>query len=143
MPILNYTTSISTAKTAQEITAILVQAGAVKIVMDIDGPSKEAVALTFAVAVGPENLLWWFTLPANWQGVQKALVKSKVEQRYRSEDQARRVAWRIIKSWCEAQLAIIEAGQASLAEVFLPYAQTDSGQTLYQVLAAGKVNLLR
>ncbi|HEX8351084.1 MAG TPA: hypothetical protein VF598_14065 [Hymenobacter sp.] len=135
MAILNYTTSISTAKTAQELQTILVKAGAQKVLIDYEpNGSGEATAVTFAIAVGAENRMVFFTLPSNWQGVQKALVKAGVLYKYRTEAQAKRVSWRIIKNWCEAQLAIIEAGQANLAEVFLPFAQTASGQTLYRAL---------
>jgi hypothetical protein len=140
MPILNYTTAISTSKTAQEITGILVKAGAQKIVLDY--AEGEATAITFAVPVGPESQLVFFTLPANWRGVQKALLKSTVPAKYCTDEQARRTAWRIIKTWCEAQLALIEAGQAGLAEIFLPYAQTPSGATLYQAIEAGNFKQL-
>jgi hypothetical protein len=40
-----------------------------------------------------------------------------------------RVAWRIVKDWIEAQMAIVEAGQAEMAEVFLPYATIEDGTT--------------
>lgn len=141
MAILNYTTSVSTSKSAQELTAVLVKAGAEKILIDYAG--GEAVAITFAVPVGPEKTLWYFTLPANWQGVQKSLVRAGVLSKYRTETHAKRVAWRIILNWCQAQLAIIEAGQANLAEIFLFCAQTDTGETLYKSLETGKLNLLR
>jgi hypothetical protein len=57
------------------------------------------------------------------------------------------VAWRIIKDWTEAQLALVQAGVAELAEVFLPYAtHPQTGQTFYEnfigtlQLAAGDEN---
>lgn len=47
--------------------------------------------------------------------------------------QAERVAWRIIKDWIEAQMAIIEAQLASMDEVFFPYMLDSAGQkTLYE-----------
>ncbi|WP_375435068.1 hypothetical protein [uncultured Hymenobacter sp.] len=143
MAILNYTTTIAAGKTTQEIQMLLAKAGAQKVLVDYEtSGSGEPVAITFAVAVGPEQTLWWFTLPSNWQGVLKALTKAQVAWKYRTEAQARRVSWRIIKNWCEAQLAIIEAGQAGLAEVFLPYAQTPSGDTLYKAIESGSLKLL-
>ena len=49
-------------------------------------------------------------------------------------EQARRVAWRILKDWVAAQLAIVEAEQAQMAEVFLPYAvESQTGQTMFQL----------
>jgi hypothetical protein len=143
MPILNYTTSITTAKTAQELQTILVKAGAHKVLVDYEPTGeREATAITFAVPVGPEKKLWWFTLPSNWQGVQKALINDLVASKYRTQAHAKRVSWRIIKYWCEAQLAIIQAGQAQLAEVFLPYAQTPSGETLFKAIESGNIKAL-
>jgi hypothetical protein len=45
---------------------------------------------------------------------------------------ARNVSWRIIKDWLDAQMAIIDAGQAKATEVFFPYLLQPSGETLYQ-----------
>jgi hypothetical protein len=143
MAILNYTTTIASAKSAQELLAILAKAGAEKILVDYEpGGSGQAMAITFGVAVGPEKRLMFFTLPCNWQGVLAAMKKQNLGRRYCHELQARNVAWRIIKDWCEAQLAIIEAGQAELAEVFLPYAQTSNGMTLYKAIESGDLKLL-
>jgi hypothetical protein len=52
--------------------------------------------------------------------------------RLKTREQAARIAWRIVKDWVEAQLAIIEAEMASRPEVFLPYAQTNTGETIFQ-----------
>ena len=42
------------------------------------------------------------------------------------------MAWRIVKAWLGAQLALIRAGLASLDQIFLPFAQDVSGATLYE-----------
>jgi hypothetical protein len=57
---------------------------------------------------------------------------SKVPRSLCTEEQALRVGWRIIKDWVEAQMAIVESELAGVAEVFLPYAVTKSGTTLYK-----------
>ena len=91
----------------------------------------------------PNQPRWHFTLPCNVEGVLRVLKRqSKVPRSACTMAQAQRVAWRIIKDWCAAQLAIIEAGQATMAEVFLPYLQTPTGQTLYQALETGNLKLL-
>ena len=46
-------------------------------------------------------------------------------------EQACRVAWRIIKDWLEAQMALIQTQQADLAEIFLPYL-TSGNQSFYE-----------
>lgn len=55
---------------------------------------------------------------------------------------AQRTGWRILKDWVAAQLAIIEAGLATLPEVMLPYALLSDGQTLYKRVQADRTLLL-
>ena len=43
-----------------------------------------------------------------------------------------------MKSWCEAQLAIVESNQAEMAEVFLPYAIDAKGETMYRLFKESK-----
>ncbi len=129
MPILNYTTKIDAAQTVGVIQMILAKAGATSISIAYHNAQPEAV--TFAIDVAGQ--LVKFRLPSRWQGVHKRLQEGGVPKRLQSEDQARRVAWRIIKDWIEAQLAIVKAGVAELPEVFLPYAvNPESDKTLYQ-----------
>jgi hypothetical protein len=139
MPILNYTTTIDVHKTMGEIQEKLAKAGALAISIDY-GEGGTPTALTFVVKI--RDVLVNFRLPSRHEGVFRRLtLDENVPNRFRTEDQARRVAWRIIKDWVEAQLAIIEAGQAELAEVFLPYAVMPNGRTLFQEFETNK-NLL-
>lgn len=132
MPILNYTTSIDAFKTVGEVQKILVSHGAKSISIDYDDDGNPA-ALTFLVQLSGD----WvnFRLPSNWQGVRRRLEKDrKVQVRFKTDEQAIRVSWRILKNWVEAQMAIIEAELAELPEVFLPYVVRDDGQTLYKAI---------
>ena len=130
MPILNYTTKIDSYKTIVEIQKCLAAHGAQKIVIDNDAAGNP-VAMTFCVAY--RGCLQGFALPCNYEGVLKAMQRSrKVTRALCTKEQALRVSWRIIKDWIEAQMAIIEAGMAEVTEVFLPYAITKSGKTLFQ-----------
>src|SRR5688572_11290030 len=129
MAILNYTTQVESEKTIAEIQKILVKHGAHKIVTDYKNSLPSAV--TFCLTL-KDNLIA-FSLPANPEGVLRAMKKdSKIPRSKCTEEQAQRVAWRIVKDWVEAQMAIVEAQLAELAEVFLPYAVTKNGSTLYQ-----------
>lgn len=139
MAILNYTTQIDAGKTVAELSQLLGRAGCQKVVVDY--ADREPAALTFAAPV--RGQLLFFTLPANVPGVLAALKRDRVPSRFLNEAQARRVAWRIIKLWCEAQLALIDAGQAQLAEVFLPYAQLPTGGTLFKAIESGETGTLR
>ena len=137
MPILNYTTKISSSKTVSQIQQILAQAGAMSININYDDKS-EPVGLIFVIKVQDEYVN--FQLPSNWQGVFNRLKNdSKVQKSFKTEQQARRVAWRILKDWTEAQLAIIDAGLATLPEVFLPYAVMRNGLTVYQSFERGNL----
>ena len=138
MAILNYTTSVASEKTIMEIQKCLVSHGATKIVTDYsDGIPTE---VTFCLMI-KDNLVA-FSLPANYSGVLKAMKKSRVANKFLSEEQALKVSWRIIKVWVEAQMAIVEAELADMAEVFLPYAITPDGTTLYNMVKEGNLKLL-
>lgn len=133
--ILNYTTQITVQKTAGEIQEILARAGARTVVIEY-GVDRIPEAVSFQVMVN--DRLMSFRLPSQWRGVYKSIMKSGAEKRYKSEEQARRVAWRIIKDWTEAQVAIIEAGAAELAEVFMPYLiNPKTNQTMFEDFKSG------
>lgn len=128
MPILNYTTTINADKSISEIQRLLGKAGASSVMVEYQ--HGEPNAIVFEVHAFSRRLR--FLLPANWRGVQRRLTEDGVAKKYLTEAHARRVAWRIIKDWCEVQMALIDSGQAELAEVFLPYAiNPNTGDTLY------------
>jgi hypothetical protein len=135
MPILNYTTKIDVRRTAAEISEVLAEAGVNSV--NIEYRDRIPAALTFQIEVRGSFIN--FRLPSKWEGVYKLLNEDpKVPRACKTPDQARRVAWRIIKVWTEAQLAIIEAGAAELAEVFLPYAvHPETGRTMFEEFQSG------
>ena len=123
-----------------EITQVLVRQGATKIVTDYeDGIPK---SMTFGLMMNG-NLVA-FSLPANYNGVLKAMKNDgKVARRLLTEEQALKVSWRIILTWVKAQMALVEAELADVAEVFLPYAVTKNGGTLYNEIEASGMLLLK
>lgn len=134
MAILNYTTKMSVDVTIQQIQKILVRAKADAILCEYE--DSKPSSLTFRVQT-PHGQLH-IKLPAQVNGVFAAMRADKNIERSRcTPEQAARVAWRILKDWIEAQMAIIEAGMATLPQVFLPYAQTDSGETVYERFESG------
>lgn len=138
MAISNYTTKIDPDKTIGEISRMLSKFGATRIITDYQ--NGEVASLQFMIQV--KDRMIFFQLPANAEGVLKTLERDNVPRQWRNIEQARRVAWRIIRDWVESQLAIVDAGQAQMAEVFLPYAIAQDGQTLYQQLEKGNLKLL-
>lgn len=140
MAILNYTTKIDSIKTIGEIQQTLVAHGAKKIVCDYDDEGIP-IAVTFCLNVADQMTA--FSLPANYSGVLRAMEKNKkVPRNLCNREQAIRVSWRIVKDWVEAQMAIVEAEVAGMAEVFLPYTIMKSGNTLYQEVEKNNFKLL-
>ena len=139
MAILNYTTTIKAEKTIMEIQQILVSHGATKIVTDY--ANGIAISVTFCVELKGQMI--GFSLPAKYLGVLNAMKNNKkVPRRLVTKEQAVRVSWRIIKDWVEAQMALVEAELAELAEVFLPYAITKDGITLYNHIDTEKLLMI-
>ena len=132
MAILNYTTKVSVVRTVSEIHAILLKANATAIQNEyVDGVIKE---IAFRLNT-PEGMIF-YKLPANVAGVGGAMKRDRVKHPD-MEAQAARVAWRIVKDWIEAQMAIVQANMAEVAQVFLPYAITSTGQTVFERLKEG------
>ena len=134
MPIANYTTTVTAAKTAGEIMGMLAGHGARSIMTQYDDNGAIS-ALAFQID-GPKGPLS-ISLPVDSESVLRVLEDQAVPVRYRNKDHARRVAWRIIKDWVRAQMALLETEMVRMEEVFLPYIITDrSGETIYQVMAS-------
>lgn len=131
MPILNYTTQIAAEKTVTEIQSMLARAKAQAVMSEYDDQGV-LTALSFRIKTGAGVMN--FRLPANVQKIYQVLVRQKVTPKLQTREQAARVAWRIVKDWLEAQLALVSAELADLEQVFLPYAQDETGATLYEVL---------
>jgi hypothetical protein len=134
MPILNYTTKIDYHKTIAEIIKLLSSKWASKII--IDNTDNLPTGITFQYEV-QSNKFIAFSLPCNFTGVLKAMQSNKkVPASLCNEEQALRVGWRILKDWIHAQIAIVDAELASMSEVFLPYAVTRSGKTLFNQMSS-------
>ncbi|MDH3599865.1 MAG: hypothetical protein OEU26_09550, partial [Candidatus Tectomicrobia bacterium] len=139
MPLLNYTTQIEAEKTLMEISRILTKHGAKAILTEFDREGDVAV-LSFRVEFGERDIA--FRLPADWRPILTLLERDKrVPKRLKIKGQAIRVAWRIIKDWVEAQMALIETQMVTLDQVFLPYAVMEDGQTVYAHLQAHQLAL--
>lgn len=130
MAIKNYTTTIAAEKTLMEIQKALASHKAKAILTEYD---DEGIVTHVSFKIETRHGLLPFRLPANIDGVQACLHRNRqVPKQLKTREQAARVAWRIVKDWVEAQLAIVEAEMVDLVEVFLPYAQCDDGRTIYE-----------
>lgn len=130
MALKNYTTNISSGRTIGEIQQILCKHGATAIMTNYE--DGEAVSLSFKINTNRGEI--GIKLPSNIDKVLRVLQKQKQKnsQIKDTKEQATRVAWRIIKDWVDAQMAILETEMVEMEEIFLPYMINKDGQTLYQ-----------
>jgi len=132
MPLLNYTTSVASDRTIMQVQQKLARAGARQVMTEY-GPGGAAVGIAFAIETPHGERR--YHLPADVAAVAQVMrADSDVPNRLRSPEQAERVAWRIIKDWLEAQLAIVETQMVSFDQVMLPYmAAGPNGTTVYDL----------
>lgn len=133
MAIKNYTTTVEVHKSLGEIQGALAGHGARKIMVDYDG-AGQPVGITFGIET-PDGSRG-FLLPANVAGVKAVFARQKVRA---PEGQAERTAWRNVRDWIMAQMAIVEAGQVEIQEVFFPYLTDGRGRTVYQLYRGGQL----
>lgn len=133
MAIKNYTTTVDVFKSLGEIQGALASHGARKIMVDYD-VAGQPVGITFGIETpnGPRG----FLLPANVAGVKAVFARQKVRAQ---KGQAERTAWRNVRDWIMAQMAIVEAGQVEIQEVFFPYLTDGRGHTVYQLYRGGQL----
>lgn len=132
MPILNYTTTIDAFKTVSEIEYILMKHKAKSIMKEYDNDT--ITGLSFLIDTGRQQIP--IRLPVK---IDECLEVLKQEKKRKSSvkatrEQAERVAWRILKDWVEAQMALLDIEMVRFEEIFLPYIETNNGQTLYERL---------
>ena len=142
MPLANYTTEVTAIKSVGEIQGLLTGHGARSILIDYkDG---EPIALAFIIPTKHGDLP--FRLPANIEKVQVVLKKMRSRNRWNpnadrlDRERALKVAWRILRDWVRAQLAIIETEMVTIDQVFLPY-MTHRGKTVYEIFVEGHLQL--
>lgn len=95
--------------------------------------------LAFTLPIGKQEIK--FMLPVAWQKFQNVLRKED-NRRADDDDYCYRVAWACVKDWIEAQMAFVESENVTVPQIFLPYAVTKDGQTLFEKVATSPNFLL-
>ena len=131
------TTKISPEQTVGEIQQVLCRYGAAAIQLEYESGGIKAVK--FIVDVDGQKVP--FLLPCRWKEVHTALLNRMRKARESREEeyilQAKRIAWRQIYRWIEAQLALVETNMVRIEEVFMPYLVVNKkGETLYEQMKA-------
>lgn len=150
MPILNYTSTVDAGKTAQEIAHCLSQHGAQAVLTEYDPEENYVAAISFIISLNGRKIT--FRLPCDWKPVYEVMYKNKepysnydkrlARQQSEWRLQAIRTAWRIVKDWVEAQMALVETQMVRTEQVFLPYAMMTDGRTLAQAMESNPEFLL-
>lgn len=130
--LLNYTTTIPAVRTISEMQQMLVEAGATSVAVHYVEAKASGLTFHAPTKYGPQV----FTLGVDIVAVQAVLLKgrprtAKATSKAYSYEQAERVAWRVARSWLEAQLAMIKIGLASIDQIMLPYLHVGADKTLY------------
>lgn len=133
--ILNYTTQFSADVTIGEIHGLLRRAGARSIVSEFDDDNElSSIAFIIETAFGRRA----FKLPANVDACLAVMLRDgthRVQHKAPPDrEQATRVAWRILKDWLEAQLALVRMEMVGLDEIMLPFMATPSGKSVYHAM---------
>lgn len=138
----NWTTEAAAEKSVAEIMQLLARHGARKVLTEYARGSGDVLAISFIVE-HPQHGEMPFKLPANAESVKAVLLRERrkgtrgVTPRVLTDTHARNVAWRIVKDWLRAQLALIELEMVGLDAVMLPYLITRGGKPMYETLAEG------
>lgn len=144
MAILNYTTIIEPEQTIGEIQKMLSDYGVMAMMTEYDGRNVSAVSFKMQVKGKPVG----YKLPCNWRAVrevfnQQGISASRLKHRDRNLDnQAIRTAWRVMRDWIQAQLALVEINMVTIPQVFLPYTIMRGGMTLAEKMDADPQFLL-
>lgn len=133
MPLKNYTTKVPANRSIEEIQTSLVNHGATGVLYEYEQGTGRISALRFRLPVKGNDVS--FSLPVNWRKFQRVLELQNVK-RWDEEDYVYRVAWRNIRDWVLAQMALYETEMVELPQVFLPFATTSKG-TLYEQIVDG------
>lgn len=148
-PFKNYTTGIAVEKTIMEIEHILAKHKAVRIIKDYD-ETGEINTLSFGILVkiAGNMQVMPVQLPANAEKVHQVILQMQRSgeitnlSKFKTLEHARRVAWRNIRDWLLAQMALVRAEQAEIPQIFLPYAYSDKlGKTFFEMVEAGRVDV--
>lgn len=138
MPIANYTTTVDALRTVGEIQGMLVGHGARQILINY---AKSGVIESVSFIIDTPHGAIPFRLPTNAQAVMRVLEEQEVQPRYRTYEQCVRIAWRIVRDWVRAQMALLETEMVKMEQVFLPYMLIGNNKTLYDKMIDTKFML--
>lgn len=142
------TTQVSAEKTAGEIMAVLQGSGKVRRIANSYDSGGEITALEFSIGI-IEGLEWDYRLPVRVEPIFKILngrrkySYDKNQKAASDLEQAKRVAWRQLLRWVQAQIAMVECGMVATEEVFMPYRlDAKRERTMFEHMVEREVKML-
>ena len=150
MPIKNYSTIISVERTVAEIEKTLAKHGAKAILKEYD-VSGRVTALNFIIDFEGMNMP--FRLPLDIKALMEVInnqidnpkeKEGRIQKKYKNDmEYARKVGWRIIRDWVDAQMAFVDLKQVKVQEAFLSYVyDMTEHKTFYKKLEENKFKSL-
>jgi len=128
MGIFMGTTQISAERTVGQVQELLARNNASQVLTEYETGQVSAVSFTMVIA-GRQIP---FRLPCRYKAIASQIDQKPREDGEEYEKRLRRIAWRQLYRWIEAQCALIETGMVATEEVFMPYIQGRNGQTLFE-----------
>lgn len=136
MKIRNYTTTKTVRQTVQEIQELLQTNKAKSVIVNYEDGEPDSILFSVDTPAGVRGI----RLPCEWVKMKSALSEAdrngdiKIEKKWRKDmiEYAKRVAWRQIYHWVDAQMALMATQMVELDQIFLPYMVDHSGKTLYE-----------
>lgn len=129
----NYTTSAPISKMLADIQNMLADAGATAVSFQYDNGRVSGIMFGIRIKEGGNPI--GTVIPLMADKVAKVLEKQRY---YKSDEQAYRVAIANVRDWLDAQLAMLATQQVQMEQLFLPYMQTRTGQTVFQLVQEKK-----
>lgn len=121
MKIKNYTTTISATRTINEIEELLLSVGITDILKKSRGDGR-IESITFKY----QNK--WYMIPSIPEKCESLIFKKHSQK---TEEQAEKITWRVIKDWLHSQISLIQIGQVEVEQIMLPY-MFDGKKSLYE-----------
>jgi hypothetical protein len=135
----DYTTTVAVHTSMAEIQRALVRGGARAIAQSYDANGRvTGLEFTLPSPAGMSS----YALPVRPDRVAAVLKEQRAEPRYRTDQHVEKVAWRILRDWVLAQLAIMETQMVSLPEIMLPFMRTEGGATVFELYDQGAMRAL-
>lgn len=129
MPIKNYTSKMPAAQSIARIQETLVAHGATGLLYEYEPGTGRVAALRFTLPI--KGVTVAFSMPVDWRLFREVLKRQGVK-RWDDEDYCYRVAWANLRDWTDSQMALLETQMVEMPQLFLPFAVSRNGRTLYQ-----------